>query len=47
MSVILVAVNAVEDKQGEHLTLEKMTVIIMEKVSPPLFWAMMSSFDVI
>ena len=36
----------VENKEREHLNYEKTSIVIMEEVPTPLFWAMIFSLDV-
>ena len=44
---IFVTFYAVKNEEREHLISEKMPIIIMQEMLTPLFWAVLSSFDVI
>ena len=47
LAVIFVTFYAAENKEREHLISEKTPIIIMQEVPTPLFWAVLSSFDVV
>ena len=47
LAVIFMTFDAVENKEREHLISEKTPIVIMEEVPTPLFWAVVSSVDVI
>ena len=47
LAVIFMTLDAVENKEREHLISKKSSIVIMEEVPTPLFWAVMSSLDVI
>ena len=47
LAVIFMTLDAVENKEREHLISKKTPIVIMKEVPTPLFWAVMSSLDVI
>ena len=48
LAVIFMTLDTVENKEREHLISEKTSIVIMEEVPTPLFWAVVvSSLDVI
>ena len=47
LAVIFMTFDAVENKEREHLISEKTSIVIMEEVPTPLFWAVVSSLHVI
>ena len=47
LAVIFMTLDAVENKEREHLISKKTSIVIMEEVPGPPFWAVVSSLDVI
>ena len=47
LAVIFMTFDAVKNKERKHLISEKTPIVIMEEVPTPLFWAVVSSLDVI
>ena len=47
LAVIFMTFDAVKKKERKHLISEKTPIMIMEEVPTPLFWAVVSSLDVI
>ena len=47
LAVVLVAFDAIENKERVHLVIEKTPIMVMEEMSAPFFWTVLSSLDVI
>ena len=47
LSVVLVTFNAIENKKGEHLILEKTSIMIMQQMPSPFLRTMLTSLDII
>ena len=47
LAVIFMTFDAVENKEREHLISEETSIVIIEEVPKSLFWAVVSSLDVI